>query len=85
MWTGPPAGILYGMASSDDQWSPYAGGAPKDPSGSDGGGDARFPYGPGKDLAAPPFEPQPGYTARAGSAGKGPAPSAAGSASSAPS
>ncbi len=85
MWTGPPAGILYGMASSDDQWSPYAGSAPKDPAGSDGGGDARFPYGPGKDLAAPPFEPQPGYTARAGSAGKGPAPSAAGSASSAPS
>ena len=84
MWAGHWAGILYGMASSDDQWSPYAGRAPKDPAGSDGGGDARFPYGPGQDLAVPPFEPQPGYTARAEPGRRtGPAPSATGSASSA--
>ena len=45
--------------------SPYTGSVPKDPADPEDGGDARFPYGPGQDLAAPPFEPQPGYTARA--------------------
>lgn len=65
MWVVPPAGILYGMASSDDQWSPYAGSVPTDPADPEDGGDARFPYGPGQDLAVPPFEPQPGYAAHA--------------------